>query len=195
MTKKLKMALAGGGPGAFIGAVHRIAAELDGEIELVSGVFSSDPERSLQGGRGYGLSDERIYPSIEALVKAETARPDGGPDQGKRVPRLWIVADARRTRPQGRLVELQVLRVDAAEHHGAQPAVAERERLGPMLGWKAVFKAEGALRRLGGHGPLERQDTGRGCRQAMHARPHHDSSGAGPRRACEPGAAFGPTGV
>ena len=77
MTKKLKMALAGGGPGAFIGAVHRIAAELDGEIELVSGVFSSDPERSLQGGRGYGLSDERIYPNIEALVKAETARPDG----------------------------------------------------------------------------------------------------------------------
>lgn len=77
MTRKLRLAMAGGGPGAFIGAVHRMAAELDGQIELVSGVFSSDPARSLDGGRSYGLADDRIYASMADLVAGETARPDG----------------------------------------------------------------------------------------------------------------------
>ena len=50
MKRRLRMAMVGGGPGAFIGAVHRIAAELDGEIRLIAGAFSSDAERSRQAG-------------------------------------------------------------------------------------------------------------------------------------------------
>ena len=50
--RKLRMGMVGGGPGAFIGPVHRIAAELDGKIELVAGAFSQSAERSKIGGRG-----------------------------------------------------------------------------------------------------------------------------------------------
>lgn len=67
----------GGGPGAFIGPVHRIAAELDREIELVAGVFSSDPARSRAAGESYRIDPERAYPSMEAMFSAEKARPDG----------------------------------------------------------------------------------------------------------------------
>ena len=51
LDRKLKMAMVGGGPGAFIGEVHRKAARMDGEIKLVAGVFSSDPAKSVKMGR------------------------------------------------------------------------------------------------------------------------------------------------
>ncbi len=50
MNRKLRMGMVGGGRGAFIGAVHRMAANLDGKIELVAGCFSSDPEKSKLSG-------------------------------------------------------------------------------------------------------------------------------------------------
>ncbi|MCJ2187641.1 Gfo/Idh/MocA family oxidoreductase [Novosphingobium sp. 2638] len=71
------MAMIGGGPGAFIGPVHAMAARLDGKIALVAGAFSSDRERALAGGRGYGLPDDRIYTDWRELIAAEAARPDG----------------------------------------------------------------------------------------------------------------------
>ncbi|MET0365818.1 MAG: Gfo/Idh/MocA family oxidoreductase [Sphingobium sp.] len=79
-TRKLdpvRMAMVGGGPGAFIGPVHRIAAELDGQVRLVAGAFSSAPERSREAARGYGLSDDRAYPDWQSLLAGEAARPDG----------------------------------------------------------------------------------------------------------------------
>ena len=51
MKRKIKMGMVGGGTGAFIGAVHRIAALMDGHIEMVCGAFSSDPERSKASGK------------------------------------------------------------------------------------------------------------------------------------------------
>ena len=73
---KLRMGLVGGGEGAFIGAVHRIAAELDGRIELACGAFSSDPERSRAAGPAlYGLPPERSYGSTSEMFQAEAARP------------------------------------------------------------------------------------------------------------------------
>ena len=73
--KKVQMGLIGGGEGSFIGAVHRIAAELDGQIELVGGAFSSDPVRSERSGVGlYGLPADRCYGSFQDLVTAESAR-------------------------------------------------------------------------------------------------------------------------
>lgn len=71
------MGLVGGGPGAFIGPVHRIAAELDRDIELVAGAFSSDASRSLDAGRGYRIDPSRAYADVETLIAAERLRPDG----------------------------------------------------------------------------------------------------------------------
>jgi len=73
---KLRMGMVGGGEGAFIGPVHRMAAELDGEIELVCGAFASDPERSMRSGRDiYRLARERCYPDYEEMFAVEAARP------------------------------------------------------------------------------------------------------------------------
>ncbi len=61
MLRKIRMGMVGGGQGAFIGAVHRMAAGLDGVIELVCGAFSSNPERSRASGRELLLDDRRVY--------------------------------------------------------------------------------------------------------------------------------------
>lgn len=66
----------GGGPGAFIGAVHRIAANIDGEIELVCGAFSSDPQKSKQAGEQLYLQPSRVYGSYKEMIKAEKNLPD-----------------------------------------------------------------------------------------------------------------------
>jgi len=71
MSRKLRMGLIGGGPGSFIGRIHRIAAELDGEAELVCGAFSSAPERSLEAGASYRLPAERVYASYAAMIEQE----------------------------------------------------------------------------------------------------------------------------
>lgn len=69
------MGMVGGGRGAFIGAVHRMAAALDGEIELVCGAFSSDPERSRQSGADFGLPPERVYGSYSEMIEKESRLP------------------------------------------------------------------------------------------------------------------------
>jgi len=69
--------MVGGGPGAFIGAVHRRAAELDGLAELVAGAFSSDPEKSRAQGRELHLDPRRVYSSYEEMAEREAALPEG----------------------------------------------------------------------------------------------------------------------
>ena len=61
LNRKLRMGMVGGGRGAFIGAVHRMAARLDGEIELVAGCFSSDPAKSKLSGADFYLDPARVY--------------------------------------------------------------------------------------------------------------------------------------
>jgi predicted dehydrogenase len=75
--RRLRMGMIGGGPGSFIGPIHRIAAELDREIELVAGVFSSNPERSREGGENYRIDPARAYPDLATMFAAEKAREDG----------------------------------------------------------------------------------------------------------------------
>ncbi len=75
LNRKLRYGMVGGGPGAFIGAVHRRAAALDGEIELVAGAFSSDPEKSRQMGARLHLDPRRVYRSYEEMVEKEAALP------------------------------------------------------------------------------------------------------------------------
>lgn len=75
MTRKVRMGMVGGGIGAFIGNVHRMAAGLDGMIELVCGAFSSDADRSRRSGEELGLDPSRVYGSFEEMIQSELALP------------------------------------------------------------------------------------------------------------------------
>ena len=73
---KLRMGLVGGGQGAFIGAVHRMAAELDGRVALVCGAFSSIPEKSRKAGPAlYGIDPQRSYGDFKEMMAREAERP------------------------------------------------------------------------------------------------------------------------
>lgn len=73
----IRLGMVGGGEGAFIGAVHRIAARMDGQFDLVAGALSSDPDRARASGRALGLAPERVYTDFHDMARAETERPDG----------------------------------------------------------------------------------------------------------------------
>lgn len=70
------MGMVGGGRGAFIGGVHRRAAALDGEIELVAGAFSSDPRKSALSGKDFYLKPSRVYGSYQEMAEKEKALPE-----------------------------------------------------------------------------------------------------------------------
>jgi predicted dehydrogenase len=72
---KVRMGMVGGGEGAFIGAVHRMAAALDGEIELVCGAFSSTKDRAIRSGLALHLPAERVYSSYQEMMLQEAALP------------------------------------------------------------------------------------------------------------------------
>ena len=75
MSRKVRMGMVGGGQGAFIGAVHRIAAAIDQKIDLVCGAFSSTPEKSKVSGRELLLPEDRCYGTYEEMIAAEAALP------------------------------------------------------------------------------------------------------------------------
>ncbi len=75
LNRKLRMGMVGGGRGAFIGAVHRMAAALDGRIELVAGCFSADPEKSRLSGADLHLDPARVYADYATMARAEAALP------------------------------------------------------------------------------------------------------------------------
>ena len=73
--RKLRFGMIGGGRGAFIGAVHRIAAQMDGQAELVAGAFSSNPQRSRDSAADLFVAADRAYGSYQEMAIAEAARP------------------------------------------------------------------------------------------------------------------------
>ncbi|GHV51436.1 oxidoreductase [Spirochaetia bacterium] len=73
---KLRYGMVGGGPGAFIGDVHRKAIALDGLAEIVAGCFSRSPENTLATGRALGLAPDRLYKTLEEMAGAEAKRTD-----------------------------------------------------------------------------------------------------------------------
>lgn len=77
LNRSLKAGMVGGGPGSFIGEVHRKAMRLDGGIDIVAGVFSKDPEKSKQTGRELFLDPSRIYGNHEEMIAGEKALPEG----------------------------------------------------------------------------------------------------------------------
>ncbi len=68
---RIRLGMVGGGQGAFIGAVHRIAARIDDQFELVAGALSSDPERAKASGVELGLADDRNYENYREMAKRE----------------------------------------------------------------------------------------------------------------------------
>ena len=76
-TQKIRLGMVGGGSGAFIGGVHRMAARIDDHFDLVAGALSSTAEKSLASGRELGLDPERCYGSFEEMAEKEAARSDG----------------------------------------------------------------------------------------------------------------------
>ena len=74
---RIRLGMVGGGQGAFIGAVHRIAARIDDQFELAAGALSSDPVRAQASAAEIGIAPDRSYGSYEEMARAEAARPDG----------------------------------------------------------------------------------------------------------------------
>ena len=77
LGRRLRLAVIGGGPGSFIGAMHRQAARLDDRYEIVTGILSSDPGKSRKAGLELGLAPDRLYSNVHEMLDAEAARKDG----------------------------------------------------------------------------------------------------------------------
>lgn len=77
MNRKLRMGMIGGGSDAFIGAIHRRAALMENQIELVCGCFSVNPDISRSSGRSYFLPDDRIYDTYQQMIEHEATLPEG----------------------------------------------------------------------------------------------------------------------
>lgn len=77
MNRKLRMGMVGGGTDAFIGAIHRLAAFMDGQIELVCGCFSVNPEISVSSGKSYYLPENRVYKTYQEMFENEVKLPVG----------------------------------------------------------------------------------------------------------------------
>lgn len=77
MARKMRMGMVGGGRGAFIGTVHRMAAAIDNEIELVCGAFSANPEKSRLSGADWYLPEDRVYGSYAEMFEKEAQLPEG----------------------------------------------------------------------------------------------------------------------
>jgi len=77
MNRKLRMGMVGGGSDAFIGAIHRLAAFMDNQVELVCGCFSINPEISVSSGKSYFLPDNRVYKTYKEMFENEVKLPEG----------------------------------------------------------------------------------------------------------------------
>ena len=75
MKRKLRMGMIGGGKNAFIGAVHRIAANMDGLITLSCGALSSDPATAIESGKALFLPEDRTYKTFEDMIRGEKNLP------------------------------------------------------------------------------------------------------------------------
>ena len=76
-TGRIRLGMVGGGQGAFIGAVHRLAARMDDQYELVAGALSSDPKKAKASARNWASTPDRIYATFAEMAKAEAKRADG----------------------------------------------------------------------------------------------------------------------
>ena len=76
MPQKIRLGMVGGGQGAFIGAVHRIASRIDDRYELLAGAFSSNAEKAINSGKEIGIDEDRNYKNFNEMIEAESSRED-----------------------------------------------------------------------------------------------------------------------
>ena len=77
MKRRIRMGMVGGGPGAFIGGVHRVAARFDGQIELVCGAFSQDAAKNKSMAAELLVPEEKCYPDHKTMIETESKLPEG----------------------------------------------------------------------------------------------------------------------
>ena len=150
--------MVGGGQGAFIGAVHRIAARIDDQYELVAGALSSTPEKARRSGEALGIAADRIYGDFEEMAKAEAKRPDGIEAVAIVTPN-HMHAGADLCVPQGRHPRHLRQAADDVAGGGEEDAGGGRE-VGPRL------RAHPQLHRLSDGAPHARDGRGGRTRRA-----------------------------
>ena len=74
--RKLKMAMVGGGEGAFIGKIHREAVRMDGGVDVAAGMFNRDAAQNAAVGERLGITPDRVYTTWQALIAGEAVRSD-----------------------------------------------------------------------------------------------------------------------
>ncbi|RKX77418.1 MAG: gfo/Idh/MocA family oxidoreductase [Spirochaetes bacterium] len=89
LGRPIRLALIGGGPGSFIGRMHRSAARLDGRYDMVAAVLSSNPEKSRSAGLEIGIPADRAYSDVNDMLSAEAARKDGADAVAIMAPNLY----------------------------------------------------------------------------------------------------------
>src|SRR5262245_21626476 len=77
LGRRVRLAVIGGGPGSFIGAMHRQSARLDDRYQIVTGILSSDTEKSKQAALELGFAPDRLYATVSEMLAAEASRKDG----------------------------------------------------------------------------------------------------------------------
>ena len=77
MPRRLRLGMVGGGQGAFIGAVHRIASRIDDRYELIAGCLSSSADKALLSANEIGIDSNRSYPDFKTMAESEASREDG----------------------------------------------------------------------------------------------------------------------
>ena len=151
----IRLGMVGGGEGAFIGAVHRMAARLDGQFVLLAGALSSDPARARASGRALGLAEDRIHDDFTAMAEAEAARPDGieavaivtpnhihaGPAQAFLARGIHVICD----KPLAATPEQAQAMAEAAAQSDALFVLTHNYTAYPMVRAARAMVAEGAL--------------------------------------------------
>ncbi len=153
--RRIRLGMVGGGEGAFIGAVHRIAARLDDRYELVAGALSSDPARARDSGGALHLDPARSYAGFAAMAEAEAARPDGieavaivtpnhrhhGPARAFLAHGVHVICEKPMTHRLEDALDLQA----AARDSGALFAVAHTYTGYPLVRQARAMVADGTL--------------------------------------------------
>lgn len=158
MKQRIRLGMVGGGQGAFIGEVHRLAARLDDRFELVAGALSADAARGRESARELGIGDERSYDSFETLAREEAKRADGvqavaivtpnhlhfAPAKAMLEAGIHVICDKPLTSDYGQALQL----ADAVETSAAHFAVTYNYSGYPLVREARELVAQGALGKL-----------------------------------------------
>ena len=128
--RRLTYGMVGGGPGSFIGDVHRKAIGLDGMAEIAAGAFSKDLDKTLETGRALGIDESRLYPDFETMAEKESKRPDRIDFAVIVTPNAQHFAAAKAFLSRG---------IDVACDKPLTLEVAEAEELGKLAKQKGLF--------------------------------------------------------